>query len=60
MTLPTINDIHNVHFGKLPDVISGRSISTTLGFQNLKAYFSDPDKYNVERPNNIHDVYLGH
>lgn len=42
VSIPLMVDQHNVKFGKLQDVISNRSISTKLAFENVADYLRRP------------------
>ncbi len=58
-TIPVVEDLENVYFGRLGECISGRSISTMLGYEALKAYLSDSQNYNKPRKESTHSAYFG-
>ena len=54
-----ITDIHNVTFGKLPKIITNRSITTELAFEDQRMYLMQPSTYTQFKPIGIYGPFFG-
>ena len=57
--IPIVADMDNLMFGKLGQLIDGRSIGGQLAYQQQGRYFSDPNTFTVPKQRGIFDALVG-
>jgi hypothetical protein len=57
--IPILNNVENVTFSTMQDIISSRSIGGELAFERHKKYVSDPNTYLLVKNSNPLDYLIG-
>lgn len=57
--MPEVHDVEDVMFGTMSSILTGRDLSTKLGFEKLVKYFKDVTTYTRPRNEGLFDKYFG-
>lgn len=58
-SIPVVENINDVYFSKIIDLMDGRDISTKLGYERINPYISNPKTYLLDKEDGLYDIFFG-